>query len=212
MKTRTSLILLAALLTGALAAVAAVAALSSKTQSREVTLKAARVSANGSPVVPSGDATRMLNTVQGEQVGSVSSVLLLATRADQSFYRVLTTRGNGCYAAGPAAKAGGQVTDLGIVVCPVDPAFPSADLPILDMSPTTRSTNGNSRNAHLGKIEGFAADGVASIDLTGADGKTVSRIPVRDNVYYAGPTMPSTVVGFVARDASGREIASKSSN
>jgi hypothetical protein len=211
MKTRTSLILLAALLTGALAAVAAVAALSSKTQSREVTLKAARVSANGSPVVPSGDATRMLNTVQGEQVGSVSSVLLLATRADQSFYRVLTTRGNGCYAAGPAAKAGGQVIDLGIVVCPVDPAFPSADLPILDMSPMTRSTNGNSRNA-LSKIEGFAADGVASIDLTGADGKTVSRIPVRDNVYYAGPTMPSTVVGFVARDASGREIASKSSN
>jgi hypothetical protein len=208
MKTRTSLVLLAALLAGAVAVVAAVAALSSKTQSREVTLKVARVSANGRPVVPSGDAARMLNTVEGEQVGSVSSVLLLATRADQSFYRVLTTRGNGCYAAGPAAETGSQVTDLGIVVCPVDPAFPSADLPILDMSPMTRSTNGNSRN-HLSKVEGFAADGVASIDLRGANGKTVSRITVLDNVYYAGPAMASTVVGFVARDASGREVASK---
>ena len=162
------------------------------------------LSSVGTVVTPSGQAAELMaRAVNPDFTGSVTGVDLLSSQDGRGLYRIETERSTGCYAARPAGAANGLVTELTIVVCPIDPAFPSAEQPLLDLS--VRNTAGG--KTYLSRIEGFAADGVASIDLLRADGSTISTILVRDNTYEADTNATSAVTSIVARDDAGNEVA-----
>jgi hypothetical protein len=56
---------------------------------------------------------------------------------------------------------------------------------------------------HYIRVEGVAADGVASVGLLERDGAMVERLPVRGNVYGAESLPTRAGVRLVALDASG---------
>jgi hypothetical protein len=59
---------------------------------------------------------------------------------------------------------------------------------------------------HYIRVEGVAADGVASVGLLDRNGKTVERVPVHGNVYGAESLPARTGVRVVALDASGNVL------
>lgn len=152
---------------------------------------------NGVPVVVSERNADILRSGGGEPV-----LNRLAVRGGLTFYAGRGDTGGPCYALGPVETGG-----VGALACLRPPAsFPSPDAPILDMSgasidPRTGSTT------FLG-LSGFAADGVASVGVIGADG-VLHDAEVRDNVYYADlPRLQAKAL--IAVDASGEEIFRRS--
>jgi hypothetical protein len=82
--------------------------------------------------------------------------------------------------------------------------FPSRAHPILDESAFGAETG---EPLHILGLQGFAADGVAAIDLTDAAGVMLTRVPVTGNVYNLQAPPPSTV-RLVAVDAAGKTLFS----
>jgi hypothetical protein len=123
-------------------------------------------------------------------IGKPSSVALLATRDGRVYLRFVREEdGAICYGAGEANGA------LGIVSCPRD--FPSAKKPIEDFSGGWSSHDGTI--IKLTRVEGIAADGVASVALRTTRGDYVARSPVVANVYaFQSPPVASTLVAFAA--------------
>ena len=172
-------------------------------KSNTAALTNATVSTTGVPVSATGQAAQLIDTVlDGEAPGNVNR---LTTSGTRSFYRLQADTGSVCYAAGPASDQP-EVTELTIALCPREPAFPSVDMPVLDLS--TFTVDKGSSKGFLSRVEGFVADGVNSIDLIAFDGSKVKTIPVISNIYHLEGTDP-TVVGIIARDAMGREVARK---
>jgi hypothetical protein len=83
------------------------------------------------------------------------------------------------------------------------PDFPSPKRPLLDES----VFGGGSPEAPVvTRLEGFAADGVASVEVVSVDGTRAST-SVEDNVYMRTEDLPKEAVrSIVARDAEGSPI------
>ncbi len=157
------------------------------------------VAAQGDPITVTGSASRMLDQFNGSRIGDIDTVYLLGSRDGRSVYRISTTSGTYCYAAGPAALS--VVSALGVIGCAVDPAFPSLSRPLMDFSVLT--TAGGS--THYSRVEGVAAEGITAIQLADAAGKTIARVPVFNGVYDYTPD-DSSVVTISALDASGNAV------
>ena len=117
-------------------------------------------------------ASLRLHSLRG--VG-VEGITLIAQRNGLRFYVIERTDGTRCYALGLAEsnRLFGQVS------CP-GPAFPSRSKPILDLSTwQTQPSTGQ----HIGRLVGFAADGIAAVALAAPDGTVHDRTLVEDNVY-----------------------------
>jgi hypothetical protein len=135
-------------------------------------------------------------------LGFPSTLQLIATRDGISFYAARRADGYFCFAvdADPgAADHKGVGCDLGNPSLPGNPGFPSPARPIIDFS---RFSNGE-------HVAGFAADGVASVDLLDAAGNVIASAPVSDNVYaIAGP--PAGGAAVEALDAQGTVVYERS--
>jgi hypothetical protein len=131
---------------------------------------------------------------------------LLATRGDRAYYRV----SEGCYGVGPARP---NSYTLGAVQCPRSPQFPSADLPILDLTTFGGKGSGDERPTTLTltvwRSEGIAADGVAKVAWLDADGRAVAETAVTENVYQFDPVPPGEAQSLVAYSASGEIVFSR---
>jgi hypothetical protein len=131
-------------------------------------------------------------------LGFPSTLQLIATRDGIAFYAARRADGHFCFAvdAEPgAADHKGVGCDLGNPSLPGEPAFPSPARPIIDFSQF-------SSGQHL---VGFAADGVASVDLLDAAGSVIASAPVSDNVY-AVATPPPGGAAVEALDARGTVV------
>jgi hypothetical protein len=134
------------------------------------------------------------------ELGVPSTMQLIASRDGIDFYAARRADGYLCFAidAAPGADAHkGIGCDLGNPSLPGNPAFPSAARPIFDFS---RFGAG---------LAGFAADGVATVDLLDADGNVIASAPVTDNVY-ADANPPAGGAAIEALDANGTVVYERS--
>lgn len=172
-----------------------------------VTAAATCVSASGS-AVPSRDLSRVSNRGHVtprvapvmvrvlRRVGAAGPAHTIAVRGDRRYYRVMRGNRPDCFGIGTATPRGDRFS----IVCSA--AFPSPQRPILDSSVFGADVG---EALHLVAVEGFAADGVATIGLENAAGVMVSRIPVMGNVYRLRG-IPASAVRVVALDASGKTL------
>ncbi len=97
----------------------------------------------------------------------------------------------------------GNPTLLGSILC--SPDFPSPARPILDRS----GFAGPPSEPQVSRLEGFAADGVASVGVVTTNGELKAVTPVRDNIYRRTKDLPTeTTRAVVALDANGKRIYS----
>jgi hypothetical protein len=129
-------------------------------------------------------------THQGDQLPT-GRAFLMATRGETAYLRVPLKDGETCFFTGRAAKRG--AFDLGGGSC----WNPAPRFPILDLSPIQASGPGGFQ---VLQVQGFAADGVASIALEDLGGQTIAEAAVRDNVYKLTAYPPGGVSALVARD------------
>ena len=152
------------------------------------------VSAHGLRVPVARSTRRMLAANGG---GTIS---LLRAASGRNVYRISGTPRGTCYGSGPS----GLPAILGVEMCGFAPPFPSADRPVLDFS--VIDVQPSSSSIWLGRIEGVASDGVTAVSWFDAAGGIVVRVPVEGNVYSLRDPPLSPVAGYVATDASGREL------
>lgn len=126
----------------------------------------------------------------------ITELTLLGTVGGRSLYRVGGSE-HPCYGAGDT----GASWPLGVISCRIAPPyFPSPELPLFDFS--TVGMDRGDAEMHYIRVEGVAADGVASVDVLDRSGATVERLPVRANVYGAESLPTATAMRLVALDAS----------
>jgi hypothetical protein len=162
-----------------------------------------RVSNPGKPSSPLPGDNRALERMR-EKGMATGGTSLLATRGDRAYYRV----SEGCYGVGPAPP---NSYTLGAVHCPRSPQFPSADLPILDLTIFGGKGSSDERPTTLTvwRGEGIAADGVAKVAWLDADGRAVAETEVSENVYRFDPAPPGEAQSLVAYSASGEIVFSR---
>jgi hypothetical protein len=130
------------------------------------------------------------------RVGAVGSVRLIAVRGTRRYYRITRRAGRDCFGIGATAASGDHFS----VACSA--AFPSPERPILDRSVFGADTG---ESLHVITLEGFAADGVATIGLENLAGVVARRIRVTGNVYRLG-AVPPGLVRIVALDTNGKVL------
>jgi hypothetical protein len=132
------------------------------------------------------------------ELGFPSTLRLIASRDGIEFYAARRADGRMCVAvdAAPGSPAHkGVGCDLGNPSLAGEPGFPSAARPILDFSRFTRGA----------QLAGFAADGVATVELLDTGGGVIASAPVSDNVY-ADADPPAGGAGVQALDGSGAVV------
>jgi hypothetical protein len=130
----------------------------------------------------------------------MTDLTLLGTVGGRNLYRVGGPE-HPCYGAGDA----GASWPLGVISCRIAPPyFPSPEMPLFDFS--TVGMDRGDAEIHYIRVEGVAADGVASVAVLDRSGATVERLPVRANVYGAESLPTATGVRLVALDASGNVV------
>lgn len=103
-----------------------------------------------------------------------------------------------CYGDGPLAEDGLHVWMLDCT------PFPSPERPVL-LAQVGEDVSGG--NASLLFVQGFAADGVARLDLLAPDGDIVAETTVQGNVFHFGDVSGRAATGeLVAFDHEGREV------
>lgn len=131
------------------------------------------------PTSPRDDAVRF----------KAASLRQLAVRDGRAYFAARAEDGGTCVAIG---KTGGEHL-FGSITCAPD--FPSSARPLLDES----AWSGPGTDAQIGRFEGFASDGVASVGLLVGDGRLTAVTPVEQNVYVRVDGLPTEpVLGIVA--------------
>lgn len=136
--------------------------------------------------LPLAQDTKLAQAMQ--ELGDPSTMHLLGTLNGTSFYAAERPDGRYCFAL-DAGQGKGFGCDGG------DTVFPSPQKPIFAFPPHTL-------------LQGFAADGVASVAAVDANGAVLVSTPVVGNVYVGG-AVPDTAVAFEALDSSGNVLATQ---
>lgn len=128
---------------------------------------------------------------------SASSLRQIATRDGHAFFVATRQEGGLCVSVGVL----GSDRILGSIIC--SPDFPSRSMPILDQS----TFGGSPEMPSVTRLEGFAADSVATVGILTSNGNVEAKTPVRDNVYSRVDGFPDqTVLGVVALDENGDRL------
>jgi hypothetical protein len=152
----------------------------------------ASLSNRGGPAIAIGGLRMKSATVRSGHV--------LATRHARVFYRLTTVTGQACYGVGSATDVGSP----GSVACQHG-GFPSGSNPVLDFS-VYEGTRHDLKEFALYRVEGFAADGVASVQFLRPNGDVALSVPVSGNVYSATGVPKGPIAGYAAVDQSGRRV------
>jgi hypothetical protein len=157
----------------------------------------------GEPVTSDEIANQDLNSFQAS--GAIKTgVYRLAVRGAHVFYAARSETGGLCLAVGNSSSP--QPTTLSATGClhASPTAFPSAANPVQDFSVIGYdAATGTFTIRYLG---GFAADGVASVAVLGANGKAIATTSVTGNVYSSDEVPDVQAVAIAAYDGSGKEV------
>ena len=177
------------------AATSAVAFQGAQAEQRPADPALARVSAAGTPVQLPARVREKLH------LNAYSEISLLATSGTRHFYRFDRGGERPCFGTGRTDA----LYPIGMITCRfAAPFFPSAEMPILDLSVVAIDSESGPRFV---RVSGFAADGVKRVGVLGADGEIVAEIPVRRNVYYTA-SPPPNAAALVALAVDGTIVAS----
>jgi hypothetical protein len=120
----------------------------------------------------------------------------IATRDGRSYYVANRAGGGHCMTI---TSVGDRNPFVGYLC---SPDFPSPKQPLLDES----AFGGSLDSPVVRRLEGFAADGVTSVELVTAAGSRATA-PVEDNVYLRTEGLPNEVVREIAAlDSAGKQI------
>jgi len=150
---------------------------------------------NGGTAVPTSSVSLLQDTKLREameELGYPSTLQLLGEREGISFYIAQRPDGSPCFAVDSDAGKG-----VGCVLG--GPPFPSPDRPIVDFSSFS----------HGARLAGFAADGVARVELVGETGAAIASAAVVDNIY-ADADVPPGAVAVRALDTQGNILYQRS--
>jgi hypothetical protein len=126
----------------------------------------------------------------------------LGRRNGHDFYRLLTSSSGTCYGIGSANV-------VGFIACPHG-TFPKASYPIMVSTVAGSTARGASRSAlRATLVEGFSADGVASVDILDSDSKRVGDGPITDNVFSFPVSASAVGMTIIGRDVSGDVVWSQ---
>jgi hypothetical protein len=169
----------------ALAAAVAIASMAAPTSGPEL-------QAGGSFAVSSkGTRVQVPKQTAAWHPTGVGRLFHLATRNGRAFYR-FDGPGDNCFGVGDAASVG----VLGHAAC-ADASAPLIDLSIVEI------TRARPDEVRLVRVEGVAADRVATVGVMGVNGEIGARIPVVGNLYSMPFPPVGATRGLAALDASG---------
>jgi hypothetical protein len=148
------------------------------------------LSNQGKPVA-TGSLSKDTGLVRAlRELGFPSTLQLLGTRDGIDFYAAQRPGGQFCFAV--VSSSDGPPRAASDVGC--DGAFPSRG------DPVSVSWVG-------GRLAGFAADGVASVEVLDASGATLATAGVRDNLFVGGSAAPTGAVTIRSLDANGNVVS-----
>jgi hypothetical protein len=149
-----------------------------------------------------GGALKLFTFAPWQQLLSANEVRLLGTREGLAFYAGGARDGTLCLGTELVDRPRPQP---GALACLTGHEFPSAEHPIVDFSPM--EVGGAVHGTHVGRLIGFAADGVARVGVVDVEG-TFHSVPVINNIYASGkgvlPDVPMRAL--VAVDGQGRTL------
>lgn len=146
---------------------------------------------NGGTTVPTSDVlpgqSPLDQALRDMQVGA--TMQLLGTVNGVRIYAARNAAGHICLAVDRVAAT----YEKGVLCDLNDPGFPSVGQQVLTFP---------------GRLQGIAADGVATVELLDADGNVLDRTPVTDNLFASGTRVGLGVAAFVeALDANGAVLS-----
>ncbi|HZC28454.1 MAG TPA: hypothetical protein VE269_01850, partial [Gaiellaceae bacterium] len=141
---------------------------------------------SGEPVLRTEPDSPLLRNL-GRRV----SIRLLATRGGRSFYVIRVQGPQPRYCTSIARR--GDV--FGALECSPLP-FPSPDRPVADFSVFFQRPS--DPQPRVGRLTGFAADGVDKVGFLDSSGKLVAPVPVVDNTYLRETGIPTSGVTAIA--------------
>jgi hypothetical protein len=132
---------------------------------------------------------------------------LLGERDGVTFHATRNADGAFCF----AIDGGPEVTPSSPrgVGCAPAGFFPSPERPIMGFPVIGPGGATPERSPYLHFLAGFAADGVARVDLVDANGATIVSAPVADNLYAATDIPQVAAAAIVAYDAEGHVVYRK---
>lgn len=132
------------------------------------------------------------------RVGSTPDVVrLLATRDGKAFYAARSANGQLCVGVVDARVTTLSFEQLQCTRGGTD-AFPSPTVPVLETSPVYGQAGSN--DVFMRQLAGFAADGVAKVQVSGPSG-VVASAAVSENVFAVSvPNQPVTSIEALAQD------------
>jgi len=146
-----------------------------------------RFSTQGRPVTLRPDAARLFN-------GYAVEARLLATEAGRAFYRLRRPPDVECYATGKASHLG----EIGSMGCPARPG----GQPLVEFGAFSQK---RSERPHADRLEGFAADEVATVAAIDEHGNRLAEVKPRANIYVFRPA-PRDARQVIALDANGERL------
>ncbi|HET8741424.1 MAG TPA: hypothetical protein VFM41_02285 [Gaiella sp.] len=147
-----------------------------------------RFSTQGRPGTLRPDAARRLFN------GYAVEARLLATEAGRAFYRLRRPPDVECYATGKASKLG----EIGSMGCPGRPG----GQPLVEFGAFSQKRG---ERPHADRLEGFAADEVATVVAVDEHGNRLAEVKPNANVYVFRPA-PRNARKAIALDANGERL------
>jgi hypothetical protein len=144
------------------------------------------------------------------RLGAVSAIRRIAVAQGRAYFVIEERDGTRCYAVGSV-----EADHFGQIACVPD--FPSPSLPILNLAvfhgvapaegPNIHGDSASAAPCCLWRLEGFAADGVASVGVVTVRGDLTAITSVENNVYTRLKDLPTEPIeAFVALDHDGTRI------
>jgi hypothetical protein len=132
---------------------------------------------------------------------------LLGERDGVTFYATRNADGAFCFAIDGGGPDVTPTSPRGVGCAPA--GFPSPDRPIMGFPVIGPGGATPEHSPFLQFLAGFAADGVARVDLVDGNGATIVSAPVVDNLYAATDIPHVAVAAIVAYDADGQVVYRK---
>jgi hypothetical protein len=129
---------------------------------------------------------------------------LLASRNGIGVYAATGTGGERCFFVGPPRISDRRGIGGGCLNAKASANFPSREEPVVDMSAFAYAPY--TRNEQVRRLAGVAADGVATVEVIGANCTVIARTPVRDNVYATTDVPAKPAAGIRALDRNGKTV------
>jgi|Tabmets5t2r1_1033131.scaffolds.fasta_scaffold06761_3 hypothetical protein len=162
----------------------------------EATSTGTAISNAGVPVAISPQALNALQSAEAKSGLRLGPPTRLAVRNGRALYRINGVNGR-CFAAGKSEAA--NAPSFGVLLCSQSDTAARQQLVDLSIYDLTRGGEG----IRIHRLEGVAADGVASVGILGDAGAIIARVPVTRNIYSSPTLGDVAATGVVALNSHG---------